>query len=292
MADQWNANIPTLAGQISTEYPQIEQNFGYFQQILLMLVGWHDSTLTNIPPPNIDRRSLFTYTDTDTVSIGPGVYFHDGTTRQCVFWDADIAFNFGSGGSNALSDDLTASAWHYVYLDDSAIVTQGSPELDADCFLNDTTAPTWSDAKHGWYNGSDRCIFAVITNGSSQILEFFHQMDFVYFADHVTVESGSAVGTSFADITALTMPSFSRESSLCFNFTYVDNNVGIMWRTNGQSGSTGHIAVPALDGAIARGASGVKVLTDSSHLIEIKETGSSSNTVVITQDGWFFPRGM
>lgn len=295
MADQWTENIPTLAGQISTEYPQIEQNFGFFQQILLMLVGWSDDTLTDIPPPNIDQRPLYTYTDTDTVTISPGVYFHDGTTRQCVFWDADIAFDFGSGGSNSGSTDLGASQWHYLYLDDSAIVTQGSPELDADCFLNSTTAPTWSDAKHAYYNGSDRCIFAVPTNGSSQLYEFFHDGARLFmYADQITSRSPASIGTTWTDVT-LNAPGFVRRviTTYYYYWTSAATAGNLFWRTNGQSGTTGHRITNVIGNVYySKAFNTCDVVCDSSQKIEIKSDAASNQNAGVYTDGWYLPEGM
>ena len=109
------------------------------------------------------QRSIFGYTDADTISIGPGVYDHRGTTDQIVYWNSTLSFDSTDSGSQ----------WYYLYLDDSAIVTHGSPLLTAAEFINSTTAPTWSDAKHGWYNGNDRCIFAYyVVSGS--INSFLH----------------------------------------------------------------------------------------------------------------------
>jgi len=119
-------------------------------------------------------RPQFKYKDADEIYIEPAVYDHRGTSDQALYWDTQLTFQFGSAGSNAASSDLTASAWHYLYIDDSAVVTLGARLLTVAELLNSTTAPTWTVAKHGWYNGSDRCIGAFLTDGSSNLLAFYH----------------------------------------------------------------------------------------------------------------------
>jgi len=71
------------------------------------------------------QRPKFEWKDADEIYINPGVYHHKGTTEQFVYWNSKLTFQFGSGGSNGSSDDLEASKRFYLFLDDSAIVTQG-----------------------------------------------------------------------------------------------------------------------------------------------------------------------
>jgi hypothetical protein len=288
MVDQHNSDIPAVGNLISADIADIEENLEWHKDVLQMLAGWKDSTIGSVGPA--PHRATFAYSDTDTITIGAGSYFHDGTVRQTVFWDAAITFDLGSGGSNALSDELGVSEWHYIYLDDSAIVTQADSELDADCFLNDTTAPSWSAAKHGWYNGSDRCIFAVLTNGSSQILEFFHNEAFVLFADGVTDRAQADLDTTWTDVT-LSIPGFSQMAQALFACAYVDGASQLFWRTNGQTGTTGH-AVGNADADTAVSYNTVMVITDSSQKIEVKHSASNANTTGVNTEGFYLPNGM
>jgi len=286
----WNPNIPAVSNQISADVPDIEENFDWLRQLVRMCIGWKDNTIANVSPPG-PQRSRFSYSDADTIIILPGVYFHDGTTRQTVFWDAAITFNLGPGGSNGLSDALGADEWHYIYLDDSAIITQASPELDAGCFLNDTTAPTWSDAKHGWYNGSDRCIFAVLTDGSNNILEFFHDGgDLVYYAGFVHDRDSEDLDVAWTDVT-LTIPAFCRRAQVLLESYYVDGTVTLMWRTNGQTDGVGHhVGISAVGSELSSNT--FPVITDSNLKIEIRHSAAGGNTAVVYTDGWYFPVGI
>jgi len=298
MADQHNDGVPAVGNQIVNDIPDIKENLEWHKDVLQMLVGWKDSTIATVGPPN--HRAAFAYSDTDTITIGAGSYFHDGTTRQTVFWDSALTFDLGSGGSNTSSDDLTASAWHYIYLDDSAIVTQASSELDKDCFRNETTAPTWNASKHGWYQstGNDMCIFAVLTNGSSEIIEFLHAGNIVYFANSITSYSAGAPSTTWADAT-LSGPGFCTKFGVSFYSIYV-NACGTVaqWRTNGQTGATGHnvleiSCVEAGDTYTEEATvGGITVISDTSQKIEVRWAVSTTNTITVYTDGWYLPDGM
>jgi hypothetical protein len=288
MADQFVANIPTLAGQISTEYPQIEQTLGWYQQVLAMLCGWDASTLANIPPP-VGQRSEFLWKDGDEIYIEPGVYFHDGTTRQMVFWDAQLTFALQAAGSNADSDNYGADGWHYIFLDDTAIVTKGGPELDNTCFLNKTTAPTWSDAKHGWYTGSDRCIFACYETGGA-ILEFYHMGDLVTFADTQNNQAQADIDT-WTDVT-LTAPAFVRKALVYFQAAASGQATTWYYRTNGQTGTTGLIIAEVTAAAASFICNTIPVITDASQIIEVQPAVSGVSTIKVDTSGWYFPIGL
>jgi len=295
MADQHHDSNPAMGNQIAADIPDILENNKYHWDILQMLIGVHATTLSSVSPPG-PQRSKFRWKDADEIYIGPGVYFHDGTTRQTVFWDAEITFQLGSGGSNAGSDDVDAGAVdvHYIYLDDSAIVTQASPELDADCFLNSKTGPTWSDAKHGWYNGSDRCIFAVITSAANNVNEFFHDGgDLVFYADFINALTETDIDTTWTDVT-LTIPAFSTKAKVMFLHDSNGNTSGTncYWRTNGQTATNGHFVTYTKSGETEHQNVVTDVITDSSQVIEVKMLASSTDSLLIETDGWYFPTGM
>lgn len=293
MADQHNANIPAVGNQISSDIPDIKENLEWHKDLLQMIVGWKASTIASVGPPN--HRAQFTHGDDDTLTIGVGSYFHDGTVRQTVFWDAAITFDLGSGGSNALSDDLGASEWHYIYLDDSAIVTQADTELDADCFLNDTTAPTWSDAKHGWYNGADRCIFAVLTDATNDLIAFYHDGgDLILWDAAIETITAQDVDTSWVDIsTALMIPGFSTKAQIFARMNVrTTNDMQVDWRVNGSTDATGHPLFLCGTAASNMPSVHLPVMTDSSQLIELKCGASSTDTLAIDTEGWYLPAGM
>ena len=238
-------------------------------------------------------RSRFTYSDADTITIGPGIYHHSGTSEQLVYWNSDITFNLGSGGSNAASDDLGASQWHYIYLDDSAIVTQGAALLDADCFLNDTTAPTWSAAKHGWYNGNDRCIFAVLTDGDSHILKFYHDgKDFVEFDAQIISMVAADIDTTWTEAT-LTIPAFGGSAKALISVKIVNgaSAVFLYYRRDGSTATVNNLAM--CHSSLNNEISSKKIVSvGSTQIMEIAFSGASAATVEIDTDGFFLPEGL
>jgi len=238
--------------------------------------------------PGFAQRTTVSYSDTNTITLTPAVYHHSGTLEQAVYWDSTLTFDLGSGGSNAASDDLGASEWHYIYIDDSAL--SGSV-ITAARLLNDTTAPAWSDSKHGFYNGNDRCIFAVLTNGSSQILEFFQAGDYIGFADRIASLSATDIDTTWTDVT-MGAPGFATGVQAGFFADYVDtNDVGFSWRTNGQSGTVGHpVVTVSSDSAYDRSVS--VVVTDSSQKIEVVASDAGGEKLTVYTHGFFLPNGM
>jgi hypothetical protein len=243
------------------------------------------------------NRSQFDHSSDTVLLIGAGQYDHDGTTVQDVYWNSQISFTIGSGGSNSGSSAAGTSQWQYLYLDDSAIVTQGAALLDADCFLNSTTAPTYDQSKHGWYNASvtnDRCIFAFYIDGSGNITEFFNDGgDMVLYADGVT-ESSLTASTTWADVT-LRMPSFSTKGTVLFwgdAGGIAGTPTKFWWRTNGQSGSTGHLAAKIEDDDAEWNTMETVVMTDSTQKIEIKANNTNSLVMRPYTQGYYFPGGM
>lgn len=253
-------------------------------------------TITGDPIPGYLSSSKFAWKDADEIYINPGMYQHNGTANQLVYWNSQITFQLQSAGSNSASDDYGADGWHYIYLDDSAIVTQASPLLDADCFLNETTAPSYSVTKHGWYNGSDRCIFAVYET-SDAILEFYHDGgDFVRYADFRLERAGADLDATFTDIDcASSIPGFSTKAKMYGGLEVKtdDGEVYVMSRVNGQTGSSG---IPFL-GLERIGTDQIiwgetDIMTDSSQIVEVKMSRAGDDTFGAGIIGWYFPNCM
>jgi len=276
----------------------IRFDVGGSQKMYIDSDGVHiGSTLTTEAYGRAERARL-RWKDADEIYIGAGAYHHSGTSEQMVYWNSEITFELEAAGSNAASDDYAADGWHYIYLDDSAIVTQASALLDADCFLNSrATPPTYSASKHGWYapgtgntSTSDRCIFAVYETGDTT-LEFYHMgNDYVQFADKISTNSSTNITDSFADATALRVPAFATLANVTFQSQYVDTTTTLNYRINGQTGTTG-IVVGYVAAGVTVGVTTTNVLADANGLIEWKESAASSNTFSLYTNGWFFPIG-
>lgn len=156
------------------------------------------------------------YSTTTAITVSGGMWAHTGTSNQHVYTNAQVTFTLGSGGSNSGSTDLGASQVHYIYIDDSAVVAAGTALLTSTEFLNSTTAPSYNHAKAGWYNGTDRCIGAIVTNSSSEIRSFavFGGQYYRYAAP--ILEMGStAAGTTYAALDlSSSVPRFSTRARL------------------------------------------------------------------------------
>lgn len=112
------------------------------------------------------------YSAANAITISGGIWAHNGTSNQHLYTASQITFTLGPSGSNAASVATAISTLSYIYIDDSAVVSSGSRLLTAAEFVNNTTAPTWSESKIGWYNGNDRCIGAVYGTGTNTISQF------------------------------------------------------------------------------------------------------------------------
>jgi hypothetical protein len=242
--------------------------------------------------PGLVLRPSFGYGSTTTISIRAGAYHHAGASEQMLYWDSALTFTAGSGGSNVWSTNLGASQTHYLYIDDTAVVSLGSALLTAAEFMNSTTAPTWSSTKHGWYKGQDRCIFSFTTNGSSQIEEFYHDGgDMVFYADEVLDLTSTDIDLTWTAV-LLTIPAFARLA-----YCFAENDAALQsnqptkhfkWRTTGQAGTGGHRLITDKDSQAAV----FWALTDNSLYIDIVNTDSDTDKISIRTGGWGFPRGM
>lgn len=243
----------------------------------------------------LSTRSLITYKDADEIYLYPGVYHHKGTTEQFLYWDATLTFKLGSGGSNPASDDPGAGEYHYIYLDDSAIVTAGTNVITASEILNDTTGPSWSDANHGWYNGDDICIGCVVTQGGSADLRIFYVVgDLVKFDDQIESRTLADLDDTWTDV-ALVRPSFCNLVLVTFygynNFVGPGANITALYRKNGSSG-IGHYVYALVSATNTHPMNTMPVVTDSNGKIEVKHSGAGDQQMAVYTDGWYYPIGM
>jgi len=225
-------------------------------------------------------RSSFTYSATDAVVIGPGVYFMPAS-GEMVYSDSSITYTFSS---------LAASDWIYLYLDASVVAASGTEVTGAGFFMDTATEPQVSSNLHGWYNGSDRCLFAVRTNASAHVVEFYQSGDFVLFADQqVTNITNTDVDTTWLDCT-LTIPIFTRLAQITARGEWAAGSYQY-WRTNGASGTVGHL-LNYLTASSSRGVNTTQVVTDADGVIEVVHTVSNADTLTVTLDGWYLPGEM
>lgn len=228
-------------------------------------------------PAGLVVRSKFRWKSVTEIYIGSGEYHHEGTTDQKVYWDSELTYTVLTNG---------APDWVYIYIDDSAVVTLGTNLLTNAEFIDNTTEPTWSPTKKGYYTGSDRAIYAVYLV-ANDVVEFSHEGNTVFHADAIENQAAVDIDTAWTDIGALIIPKFTTIGVV--NFVQSVASTGWSWRTNGQTGATGHFIMQGT-GIIER--RGSEVITDSSQIIEVKATTSDTSQIACNTEGWRFPIGM
>jgi hypothetical protein len=232
-------------------------------------------------------RPQFTWSSATVLKVGAGFYDCDG---KYSYWVSELSETLAG---------LAAATRYYVYLDYSAI-TSGTA-ITATEIIVSSTAPTYSHSKVGWYNGSDRCIFSFLTEAASTSMrEFVHVGEKVIYANQITERAravlSSASGWTDVDM-ASAIPAFCRAADVTFDL-YGPQNVDppspVYWRTNGQTGTTGHLigrldkdnSVETIDYFPCT------VTTDSGQIIEIQFTSGATQQIGVYVDGWRFPIGM
>ena len=270
-----NTNSPTV--------PDIAGNGNKFLQVNSGATATAWATVRTAGSLN---RATFAYKDADEIYIGSGEYDLDGTTTAAYSWDSQLTFQIGSGGSNAASSAAGTSQWQYLYMDDSAI--SASP-LVAASFLNATTAPTYNQSKHGWYNGSDRCIFAFYIDSSGNIEKWFHDGgDYVMLSTNFNNGRTAGASASYQAITIM-MPAFTIKAECNF---YIGAQLSVRsyqyWRVTGSGGE--HLLGRTEDDDAEYVVNNVTIYTDSSHQIDC--LNNEADSIYPYTAGWFIPGGM
>ena len=278
-AATWNADKPAVGNQIAEDIPDNEENF---QELHDIIVAITDGTPGTTEPADFavkilgyTERASFSYAGTSSIYIGAGAYEVDGKLAR---WDSQLT---------EACTGLGSTAFHYIYLDHSEI-TDGTA-ITATEITNSGVAPTWSASKHGWYNGSDRCIFAVRTNAVPQIIKFYYSAGFYVFDEAISSYYGAPDDT-WTDV-GLHGPGFAKRFHIR-SYLQTDD-AGAMaarWRVNGSSGdgsgSLGRTTTTD-DSDITTTA-----VTDSSQKIEVRWITTYTGSIGIYTEGWYMPEGM
>jgi hypothetical protein len=237
-------------------------------------------------PTGFHIRPQFTFSSGTSLLIGPGASDVDG---KYAYWVSQL--------TETLSG-LSANTQYYVYLDYSAI-TSGTAVTATEIIVS-STAPSYSNTKVGWYNGSDKCIFGFLTEAAStNMREFFHDGDVLLYADYIEERAKAALtAQTWTDVDmASAIPGFCTGALVTFRGNGVSTTgTNILWRTNGQTASTGHFIfeLDKQNSVNLRPATQAMVVTDPSQIIEIYSSVAAVDThqVGVYVDGWYFPVGM
>ncbi len=259
------------------------------------------------------QQSVKAYADSVGVA---GNNYADTAKADVAFWEekkSDITYN---GGATAYTVKLgaafyhvkdkvakwvaelttaaigtpIAATWYYLYLDYSAITSWTN--ITNAALIWSTTAPTKSHTLGGgYYNGDDRCIFAVLTNAApTNILEFFHSGDLVLYADLINDFAAADLATDWTDEVTLTIPAFARKALVTFIYAY-NAAANMFWRTEGQTGTVGHqCGFADINGQ--RSVVTTPVICSANMKIDIKDDSAGTNSGAVNTEGWYFPVGM
>jgi hypothetical protein len=229
-------------------------------------------------------RAQFAYVSTTQISIAGGGYLHHGTKSQVLTIDSTITHTITTPGT---------SQYHYIYLDDSAIVTAGTGVITGSEVINSTTAPTYSVTKKGWYNGDDLCIFAVWIESGGDVEGFTHSGESVIFWDNLGA-GGSAMSNT-TDVTfTLDVPTFVRRFELAL---YIQAGAGageVAWKAHEANSNYNYLCY--IDGTTHQSSYEQFVqamaIVDSGQQIYLYQTTGSTITGYPYVVGWYFPIGM
>jgi hypothetical protein len=153
-------------------------------------------------------------------------------------------------------------------------------------------------AKHGWYSGSDRCIAAFLTDGSSYVLSFYHDGgEFLSYSAAQQDRASADLDDTYTDV-SLTIPAFASRAQVTFRADADGDttNGKLSWRTNGSSATNKIIAwvdsSASTDGGVEEVYTVSDVMTDSSQKIEIAFNQAGDHKAGVDTVGYYFPRGM
>jgi hypothetical protein len=292
MADQFHDNIPALGNTIAADIPDIAETLGFLKDCFEQICnGWSNTdasglTIKGVTSDGLAVRSQFTHSNDTDIKIGAGYYNIMGDTggENNVFWDSELTYTFTS---------LTASTWSYLYIDDSDL--GATQEVSASELTDSTTAPTYSHAYHGFYNGEDRCIFAVYADADTDILKFHHMGDYVMWDEAVKDLNDQDIDPTWTAVT-LTAPDWGQGGS-----------AEIHHAASGGGGAGEYYTMvaennSATQGIIMQGASVDQASRYKAYTTRVKYNSSQQVYVKLSRDnvdkmsvwtlGWYFPIGM
>lgn len=134
------------------------------------------------------RSGVITYKDADEIYLPANTIEVNEKTAN---WDSQLTKQLTS---------LSSNTWYYIYLDESEI--NNGTDVTASEIIYSTTAPTKSGSLKGWYNGNDRYIGCILTDGSSNIKSFSWNESSGYYqwgSKIVELNNGDSPGT-FTDL--------------------------------------------------------------------------------------------
>jgi hypothetical protein len=286
-----NTNLTTLATNgAETIEGASAWAMSYDNEVLELMSDGTNWKILRWNLPIETERGIFTYADATSYTVGSACYRLPSSLFQKVYWRGTLTL--GPSTWAAGSTAITTTGWHYLYLDQSAIDAGSSPIIQDSHFLSSTTAPSYDTTYHGYYNGNDRCIFAVRFSAASTLVEFFHFGDrLVLFADAITDRAAADLDTVWTKVT-LSIPVLCRKAMVTFLYDANSQTTDLVWRINGQTGTTGHYVGIGSATVSGDNYNTAIVITGPNQKIEVRTLTAVTAGCAVYADGWFLPKGM
>ncbi len=227
-------------------------------------------------------RANFIWDSPSKLIIEPGIYDLDSKGRT-VTWN------------EVLEKTITpTSGFSYVYIKASA-VTSGIA-LTANEFVVDSSVPTYDAVKRGWYNGDDRCIFTVNTNGG--LKKFWHNNDYVHYEDQTYMGATNSngwqvincdvppIGPSMVQATVLLRSPATYSLSSQFSIRANSGNGHVLGKVEAGSGGLDDEHVTATVRQITY------IESNQAKVQIFKSGGDAPNVATLYTDGFYLPNGM
>jgi len=230
------------------------------------------------------NRPQFTWNSTSNIVVGAGSYDVDGKLARFNSTVATAAIS--SGGTD----------WHYLYIDYSGVPSNAI--MVSTAMYWSSSEPSFSGTKLGYYHGSntsDRCIFAVYTY-SDDILEFWHNGNYVSFAVSVSVQGETDYDTTFTDSSAFRVPVFAErvDTRVTLDAAGSTNSAFGYWRPNGSTATGNQIgqSIQDADGEFSDYTISQTMIVGTDDKVELKYSSAGDHKMGVYQDGWYLGRGM
>lgn len=236
-----------------------------------------------MPQESPSPRAKFEYVSTTQIKVYGYAKYH-------LYGKGYLSIESSSGLT--LTPSLSGTSyWHFIYLDYSAITQR---LLDSSSYFTDsTTAPTFNYTKKGYYNGDDRCIFAIYVDGSGNIVNFWHFGDDIcWWDDRRTVRAYAAMAAGWANTVpfATAVPPFSTEVQFQAFINDTTTSSILDSRLNGSTTTVGlrigrvNATSSTWDTITMRHALG------TSQGIQFKASAGTTTSLEVHASAWFFPQ--
>lgn len=234
------------------------------------------------------HRARFEKVGSTTLRIHSGVYDLDAKGKN-VSWDTYL--DKGLSGTNG---------WRYIYLDYDQIT---GTTVTASGILESSTAPTYDESKHGWYNGNDRCILCVYVSGGA-IYNFYHDgSDHIEYQDDV--DHSAVTSSNYVTVTVPPLGSVGNRGAIFGEFTFklyaegADTNSATFYVSAAEG--SGHLLgtveggdTPTTDEHVSgnKRIACYKANSTTMQIYVIKIGGSANISCTTYTNGWYLPVGM